>query len=123
MEPQLNPTPTPITPTPDPTRERKILIIAAVVSTLMLLITVIAIVTAVLALRRQPPANPAPVPTASEPTTAPPTTLTKYATDAGLLKLRSNLATLSGQVDTVDLFEAEIASPNLDLSISIPPQQ
>lgn len=43
----------------------------------------------------------------------------KYATDAGVLKLRDDLKTISQSVDAVDLLEPQIAPPALDLSISI----
>lgn len=42
-----------------------------------------------------------------------------WATDAGVLKLRDDLKTLSGKIDTVDLIEPQIAPPAIDLGLAI----
>lgn len=99
------------------------LIVAAVIIGLLALTSIIAIITTIIALNRQPAVTAEPTPPVVETPIATPTAATKYATDAGLLKLQAALASTSAQVDSIDLFEAEIAPPNLDLSINIPPQQ
>ncbi len=61
---------------------------------------------------------PPPTPVIEAPT---PTAVfqSKFATDAGVLKLRDDLTKLQTDIDSVDLFEPQLASPNLDLKISI----
>lgn len=61
-----------------------------------------------------PPAAPAPAPAVTiKPVSS------KYATDAGVLKLRDNLKTIGQSIDSVDLMEPQIAPPALDLNINI----
>lgn len=61
---------------------------------------------------------PAPAPVVEAPT--PTVTFhSKFATDSGVLKLQTDLTQLQSDIDTVDLFEPQLASPNLDLKISI----
>ena len=63
-------------------------------------------------------APPPPTPVIEAPT---PTAVfqSKFATDAGVLKLRDDLTKLQTDIDSVDLFEPQLGSPNLDLKISI----
>jgi hypothetical protein len=57
------------------------------------------------------------------PAPAPEITITpvssKFATDAGVLKLRDDLKKISQSIDTVDLIEPQISPPALDLEIKI----
>ena len=107
---------------PPPNRERKILLIAAIIIGVLAIITTVAVVTTIIILNRQPVATPTPPTTVIETPITAPAAVTKYASDAGILKLQTLLATTSAQVDAIDLFEAEIAPPVLDLSINIAPQ-
>jgi hypothetical protein len=43
----------------------------------------------------------------------------KFATDAGVLKLREDLTKLRSDIDTTDLFETQLSPPNIDLNITI----
>lgn len=47
----------------------------------------------------------------------------KYASDAGVLKLRDDLRVIAKAIDSIDLVEPQIAPPALDLRISIEPQK
>lgn len=66
-----------------------------------------------------------PVPIAPKPTPpAPPVesvtpTNPKYASDSALLKLRDDAKNLGTQIDSVDLFEPQLSSPNIDLNLNI----
>lgn len=65
--------------------------------------------------------TPAPV-TKIEEFVAPPPKISPYATDSGILKLRSDLQKLRSDIDSIDIFEPQLSSPNIDLNISIKPQ-
>jgi len=43
----------------------------------------------------------------------------KLATDSALLQLKSDLAGFTSELDRVDLIEPQLASPNIDLNISV----
>lgn len=43
----------------------------------------------------------------------------KFATDPGVLKIRDDLKTVLGKIDSVDLFEPQIAPPAVDLGLNI----
>lgn len=45
--------------------------------------------------------------------------VSKFASDADLLKLRDAAKALGTKIDTVDLFEPQISPPNLDLNLRI----
>ena len=68
--------------------------------------------------------RPVPLPPTS---TATPAAVVKtpsaFATDSGLLEIKTNLTNLQNQTDSVDLIEPQIAPPNLDLKIRIQPNQ
>lgn len=52
----------------------------------------------------------------------PPPKISPYATDSGILKLRSDLQKLRSDIDSIDIFEPQLSSPNIDLNINIKPQ-
>lgn len=63
-----------------------------------------------------------PAPPKAEEFVAPPPKISPYATDSGILKLRSDLQKLRADIDSVDIFEPQLSSPNIDLNISIKSQ-
>lgn len=108
----------------DMARQRKILVLAAVAIGVLLLTTIVAVISTIIVLRNQRPLDQAP----TSPEVAPPAAIliplpSRFATDAGVLELKDKIASLSGQIDSVDLFETEIIPPNLDLHLSIAPQR
>lgn len=68
-------------------------------------------------------AIPKPIATPPEQTSVPPVITApitpRWATDAGVLKIRDDLRTLQGKIDTIDFFEPQISPPSIDLGISI----
>lgn len=48
-------------------------------------------------------------------------TVSKFATDAGVLKLREDINKLRSDIDSVDIFEPQLSPPNIDLNIAITP--
>lgn len=88
---------------------------------LFLLVVIIGVVVGFLMI--QGAVSKIPVPATTTPTvvTTPTIVVTpsQWATDAGVLKLRSDLQTLSGKIDTVDLFEPQITPPAIDLGLAI----
>lgn len=65
--------------------------------------------------------QPSPLPKVEEFITPPPK-ISPYATDSGILKLRGDLQKLRADIDSIDIFEPQLSSPNIDLNISIKPQ-
>ncbi len=51
-------------------------------------------------------------------TATPPPQPTKWASDAGVLKIKSDLASVSGELNTVDLNEPMLLLPNIDLRVT-----
>ncbi len=123
MEPTI-PQP-PVTPPPlelpPPPANRRVWVIVAIIIAALALTAIIALATVFILLRQQPASvGPAPASvTQTVPTLPPPSS--KFATDAGVLKLRDDLKTLMGRIDSVDFFESEISPPSLDLNIAINP--
>lgn len=70
----------------------------------------------------KPVPKPTPIPTENVTPTPIPTGLTQFATDSAIVKIRSDLNALVTQIDTTDIFDAQIALPNLDLNINIKSQ-
>ena len=69
------------------------------------------------------PAAPATTPTQVEQTiTLPSTPVSQFASDSGLLKIKSDLNNEEKRIDSMDLFEQQITPPIFDLNISIAPQ-
>lgn len=66
--------------------------------------------------------NSSPPPPKAEEFVAPPPKISPYATDSGILKLRSDLQKLRSDIDSVDIFEPQLSPPNIDLNINIKPQ-
>ncbi len=62
----------------------------------------------------QPPADNPP---AVQPQT--PRPVSKLATDSAVLQLKSDIAGFASELDRVDLLEPQLASPNIDLNITI----
>lgn len=91
-----------------------------------LLAIVIIVIVAVVGLKiilssfKMPSPPPAPLPPTPEVKVAPKSP--RFATDAGVLKLREDLVSLGAQIDSVDLIEPQISPPALDLSIGIEPE-
>ncbi len=104
-------------------QQRKVLVIAAVAVSILLITTLIAITTTVIVLRNQKPIAPVTPPEVATPAAIPVPPPSRFATDAGVLSLREAIATLSGKVDSIDLFETDITPPNLDLNLNIAPQR
>lgn len=65
--------------------------------------------------------SPPPPPKAEE-FVAPPPKISPYATDSGILKLRSDLQKLRADIDSIDIFEPQLSPPNIDLNINIKSQ-
>ena len=67
---------------------------------------------------------PPPTPTSStEPAVSVPSASgSKYASDSGLLKIKSDIEAQQQKINSMDLFESQITPPSLDLNISIAPQ-
>lgn len=67
--------------------------------------------------------TPAPVaPVVEQPINIPTVIVSKFATDAGIIKLKDDLKNTQTKIDTMDLFEQQITPPVFDLNISIAPQ-
>lgn len=107
----------------EPPKDRKLLIIAGVIVVSVIILSLTVIITILIVLNRQKPVSveiiPSPTPVEIMPTI--PVTPSKFATDAALLKLSTDIQTLRGKVDSIDLVEPEITPPNLDLRINIQP--
>ncbi len=105
-----------------PKPNRAWIIVVAVVGSL-LLITIVALATAIIALNTRPATPPPEPPQTLAPPASLPVIPSKYATDAGVLDVRDKLKNLMEKTGSVDLIEPEIAPPNLDLNLQIQPQQ
>ncbi len=106
---------------PPPKSFRKFWLVTAIVFALLALITIVSVITTVLILKK-PASTPetSPQPTIIiTPTPVP--TPSKFATDAGILKIQADLKLLLGKIDSVDFFQTEITPPNLDLNIRVNP--
>ncbi len=98
-----------------------IIIIVAVIFFALIVITGVLIGVAFI-LSGAKPSTTQPSPAPVEQTITPPTTpVSKFATDAGLLKIKSDLNTAQQGIDSMDLFEQQITPPVFDLNISIAP--
>jgi hypothetical protein len=49
--------------------------------------------------------------------------ISKFASDAGVLSLADSLTKLRSEIDSVDLFETQLAPPSIDLNIRVTIQQ
>lgn len=103
---------------------RQLIFIASIVLAVSLVIGVFAAVIIFFTGKKQNPPPVAPIISPMEATPTPfiPLPTSPFATNAGILKLESDLNDLLRRVDTVDLVEPEITPPNLDLHLNIPPQ-
>lgn len=106
---------------PPPKNFRKFWLVTAIVFASLALMTVFAILTAIFALSK--PNNPtvSPTPTLAVTPTPVPLQHSKFASDAGVLKIQADLKTLMGKIDSVDFFLIDITPPNLDLNIRVNP--
>lgn len=119
------PPPTPPAPAQAPAKKPDYLLLAIIGAIIIFLVIIIAGVIIGVSMIHQAGRNIT-VPTAPETPSAPvvtPKAPSKFATDAGVLQIKNGLRILGSQTDSVDLIEPQISPPNLDLNISIPPNQ
>lgn len=123
MEDQVSPPPNvPVDPAPPVSAPKKskmpYLIIAGVVIFILIIITGLIVGFSLIA--KPVKTKPIPIDTPPpSPVVIVPKVPSKFATDSGLLKIRDELKKTQGDIDTVDLYDAQISPPNIDLGIQI----
>lgn len=123
MENQISPPPNvpfdPAPPVVTPGRNKTVLII---IFSTVLFLAIVAVGLYVGFSLISKPAKITPIPIVEPP--PPPAQIipavpSKFASDSALLKIREDLKKTQGDIDTVDLFDAQISPPSIDLGIQI----
>lgn len=105
-------------PAADPNRSLKIMAVIAVVLAIIGLL--IFLILPILTRPKTVPVEPPPPPVKIEtPPIATPAAKSKFASDAGVLKIRDDLKRTNINLDAVDLFEPELTLPNIDQNITV----
>lgn len=109
-------------PVVKPKRDMTIFFIAGGVIIFLIIIIVFLILGLSLLRRPKSASNTtAPTVTTPPPAPAPPPPPGKFASDSAILKIRDEMKAVKVSIDSMDLFDAQIAPPNLDFSIKINP--
>lgn len=108
-------------PVDESAKKRRLLLITSGIVGSIVIVTLVATITALVVSQRQmpPDAPPAPLPEAAPPLPRP---SSKFATNAAVLQIQKNARNTLGKIDSADLSEPEIAPPVLDLRLNISPQ-
>ncbi len=101
--------------------KRYLFLMALGILLLLLLAAVCGIVLASVLIVRYQQRNlpPTPISTPSGQVAPPPGPVSKFATDAAVLKKREELKGLLNEIDTTDYFEAQISPPSVNANIKI----
>lgn len=125
--PNTTPPPVPASPPPvteppipasDPNRSLKIIAVIAIFLAVIGLL--IFLILPILTRPKTVPVEPPPPPVKIEtPPLATPAAKSKFASDAGVLKIRDDIKRANINLDAVDLFEPELTLPNIDQNITV----